>query len=316
MNPIKLIPWRRVGFLFAGLLLLTLVVGYSGATEIWTRVSGIRFLYVILLGLSSLGVLCRTFSWQLILGRPSVSFLGLFRLLVSGEALDQTSRLIPVKGPTYSAPVLNRRYQRPDALDSMIVHRALMSLARFRLGWVSLVIGFAHAFYLPRSWSWGLCLLALVGGLLGRNLLNSPERLIFLSPAVRGGLEESSRILRGWTTEHRWKSLVVEMLLLFGETIGLIEIFLIGRAILSPFDPSLALILYSSSLIVPMLCQFLPGTLGILEIIFGGFLFFAVGGVGLVGGVSLQLVRRLRAIFWMTVGLLWVGNPLKALRND
>lgn len=326
LNPLKLISLKRISLLLGGLVLLSALIGFRGPSLIGSQVAGIGPVYGLVLGLSLIGLLFRTFSWKIALGRSRISFLRLFRLNAGGEALNAISSILPLRGDTLNFSAL-RAGGEANPPDSIVIDRGIRRLAGFLFLWPGLALGAFFAAPLPNPLRLGIAFLALAGGgfCVGA-VFTAPSGLFapvirriralplpFLpSPAVLGQCEEIDRLLLRFFNEKRVSFYSSLLLHLVAQGLFTAEIFLIGRALLPDFSVPLALVLTATAPLASRFFPLIPGAFGLLEILFAVILGLAFGGAGCSAGISLQLVRRIRALFWVIVGFVIQGNPLKA----
>ena len=83
---------------------------------------------------------------------------------------------------------------------------------------------------------------------------------------------------------------------------GVGEIYLIARLLKIPIGFEGALYLASLTVLINIVFVFIPGSMGVLEGAFGALCHLL--NLNPLSGVAIQLVRRLRAIFWVFVGLI------------
>ena len=87
-----------------------------------------------------------------------------------------------------------------------------------------------------------------------------------------------------------------------GRALGILEIYLIVQ--LMGYNVSLEHCLYLASLtiLINMVFVFIPGSMGVME---GGYgALFHLLKLNSAYGIAIQLVRRVRAYFWIGIGLL------------
>ena len=90
-----------------------------------------------------------------------------------------------------------------------------------------------------------------------------------------------------------------------GRLLGIAEIYIIGTVVSSEFTFFAALVLAALAPMVNAVFAFVPGALGILEGANGGMLYLM--HMDPATGITIQIAKRLRAIFWILLGLFFLG---------
>lgn len=323
LNLSKLIPWKKLGFLLVGLIILIALISYYGAADIGKTIIGFGGTYIIILLLSFFWFFLQSLAWNTTLGEQDVSFWSLFKIKLSGEGLNMLSPFTLVGGDPVRVDLLKKQGV-PAAAGSIVADNAVRSLTILIVIVVGLIIA---PWNLGGLFLWvktGIPVLTAVIILLLLNNWRGSQQGFFSStitafqsfqlckktcPALRGTLEESDRLLANFYAERRGAFFQALLLHLLGQGLKVAEIYLIGTVIFPEFSLALALLLAALLPIVMTLFSFLPGSLGILEAVFGGIVALALGGPAAAAGVSLVLIRRIRALFWIIVGLALAGNP-------
>ena len=98
-----------------------------------------------------------------------------------------------------------------------------------------------------------------------------------------------------------------------GRILGVVEISIIFTYLTGQPYPLLSLMLATLTSALNFVFAFIPGALGILESFYAGFFYFYGQKPSL--GVAMQLIRRLRALFWICVGVILL-NREKRVRAE
>jgi len=120
------------------------------------------------------------------------------------------------------------------------------------------------------------------------------------------------RISRFYRHDHK-RFIAVLGLHFLGRLLGVVEIFLIASLLSISLPLSGALFLASLSILVNMLFVFIPGSMGVMEGAYGALC--ALMGIPLISGVAIQLVRRVRTLFWISIGLVFMLLYSRSIRS-
>ncbi len=325
LNLKKIIPWKKILLLLVGIGLIVFLVRHYGAGSIGGSLLGFGGSYITILILSFFWYFLQTLAWNMALNRSEVSFWSLFKTKLGGEGLNMVSPFALVGGDPVRVDLLKKQ-QVEAAGGSIVADRGVQWLSLGIVIVVGLTVGVWNLTNLHTALRWTiptLTLLALVYLLwnwrkgddgLFSSLLRSVQRCKTCqkaSPAVRGTLNEHDRLLTQFYRERRgpfWQALLLHLL---AQALRVAEIYLIGTILLPTFPLALALTLAALAPITIALFCFLPAGLGALEGVFAGAVCLSLGEPTAIVGISLALIRRVRALAWIFLGLGLVGNPFK-----
>lgn len=306
-------------FLIVGLAALVGIVLHIGLEPIQHTVSqlGLLHLWLILLpmilvyGLEALG-------WQLTLGSHarSVGFIRLFAIRMAGETVNVTTPTAYVGGEPLKAYLL-KRYGVPmvDGLASVITAKTTMTFSQV----LFILLGLALAFWIlgdsGHYWvamsvsvgvlAFGVGLFVLLQrhgiGMGCLRLLRACRIQLGFLEQREPQLQELDGTIRGFYSQHQqafYAALAIFFLAWLMETL---EVY----AILYFLDVSLDVWTSISIAALTGLIKggtfFIPGSLGAQE---GGYtLLLMTFGYSEVTGITFALIRRLREILWILLGL-------------
>lgn len=302
-----------------GLLALAGIVWHIGFASILSTASQlgpfalvIIFLpMVIVYGLEALG-------WHLTLGgyAPRVGFGRLFAIRMAGEAVNVTTPAAYMGGEPLKAYLL-KQYGVPmvDGLASVVTAKTAMTIAQvmFILLGVLLafwLIGTSEDYLLAAIFSVGLLVFGLAlfvtvqryGLAMGflRLLELFRIRLRFLEKR-RSQLLELDQTIRQFYTSHRrtfYLTLATFFIAWLTETF---EVYAILYYLGAEVDMLSSVSIAALTILIKGGTFFIPGSLGAQE---GGYLLLLLSyGYTDVTGITFALVRRLREIIWILVGL-------------
>ena len=314
----SLSPWR-VGFLLLGLAVLVLLLRQIGLSTLlaYGRRLGWTFLALIVLygGVHFL----RTLSWRACLREegkrlPLGSALSLW---VAGESVAYLS--FGWSGEAFRAAATREVVPVERCLSALLVSRIFYIYASLILTTVSF---FLSLFLLPLAGA-ARGVVAATALLMGAAVLfplSGGARAIRLLRPVEAALarrksspllQRLQRLVRALEDDlaavfSQQKSTLVQLLglNLLATLAGVLEVFLVLRALSVPTGPAAALLIEGMSKVLSIFTYWVPGTVGVRE---GGVvLIFRLFQMSAALAVTLVLVRRARALAWAGIGSLLV----------
>lgn len=322
--------WRLVnGLLLAvGLVLLGLLVVHLDGAEVLSHL--VRAGWMLLPAFAAYvgGLVASAGAWRESLGTdgPRPSFSRVLAVFWAGHALNSTTT--GVSGEWYKATVLSREVDGNRVVASLLVYSYLTAVSIL----VTLVVGPLACLLwvdLPARVVAGVLVAGLVlcvGLLLLRVLLRRGlstglvrvgRRLRLLRRVDWHGIEERARRVDahvGWF-RSRHPGAYARAILFVGlaRVTAVVELWLFLTALQPAEDPArtlfLAVLMQSVTQVVTTVANLLPGDLGVTEA--SAALLFEVLGLDPAVGFSVALLRRLRRVLGIGVGLV-LGGSLEA----
>ena len=310
----------RILFLLIGMVVLGGLVWHIGPSQILHTAEQLGLLSICIILLPLLAVyLLEAYGWQLTLGpwTKHVSFLHLFAVRMAGEAINATTPTGMVGGEPMKAYLL-KRYDVPmvDGLASLVTAKTAMVLAQVLfmllgiclmvwllggsdnnvlaagIGVAMLAFGLFMLFMIQRH-GIGMGLLTIFRkiGLPLRYLESREAQLLDLDNTIRGFYRDRASTFR-----------LAVLIYFVAWAIETFEVY----AILYFLDMDVTWLASFSIAAISVLIKgagfFIPGSLGAQE---GGYLFLLMGfGYDEVTGITFALIRRLREILWIIIGLI------------
>ena len=306
-------------FLIIGLAALVGIILHIGLDPILHAVSQVGFLHfglillpmIVVYGLEAVG-------WQLTLGAHAqkVGFLRLCAIRMAGETVNVTTPTAYVGGEPLKAYFL-KRYGVPmvDGLASVITAKTTMTLAQI----LFILLGLALAFwFIGDSTQYRLAMLVSVGmlacgiglfvllqrqglGMACLNLLRTCGiRWAFLETR-EPQLQELDGIIRSFYSQHQqtfYRTMAVFFLAWLTETL---EVYAILYYLGANIDIGTSISIAALAVFIKGGTFFIPGSLGAQE---GGYTLLLMSfGYSEVTGITFALIRRLREILWILLGL-------------
>lgn len=310
----------RVLFLLLGAAFLWIVLQKIGLETLRGYLPQFRLLWIPLLLISSLWYLLYGLAWGQFIWKEgrSPSLLKLFRIKIVGEAANTLTPFNFVGGDPLRIYLLRNFLPMTQATATVVVDRTLQMMAtlavvlvgmvtafviipgipHFYRTWLPVVVGgislFVFLFFLSQQRGFFATILGLIPTRLGR----------FRSQLDRKAQGLDEKILQCYR-EDRWAFTRALGLHLAGRLLGVLEVYLVGRWFQSDFGIITALELTALAPMVNLLFVFVPGALGIMEGAFSGVLFLLGFDPSL--GIAIQMAKRLRATFWISMGFLFFG---------
>ena len=306
-------------FLIFGLTALVGIVWHIGLELILDSVSQLgTFPFLVILLPMVLVYGLDASAWRLTLGRYAqrVGFFRLFAIRMAGEAVNVTTPTAYVGGEPLKAYIL-KRYGVPmvEGMASVITAKTTMTLAQvlfilLGLGITFWILDAASHYWVAMLVSFGL--LAFGVGLfvmfqrygLGMGCLTLFRacgiRLVFLEQR-ESQLQDMDSTIRQFYSENRptfYMALGVFFLGWFCETL---EVYAILYYMNVEVDLWTSIAIAALAVFIKGGAFFIPGSLGAQE---GGYTLLLMSfGYTEVTGITFALIRRLREILWILVGL-------------
>jgi uncharacterized protein (TIRG00374 family) len=309
----------KLTFLIVGLAALVGIVLHIGLEPIHQTVSQLGFLHfgIILLPMILVYGL-EAWGWQVTMGSHAqkVGFFRLFAIRMAGETVNVTTPTAYVGGEPLKAYLL-KRYGVPmvDGLASVITAKTTMTLAQV----LFILLGLALAFWIiGDAGHYWVAMLASVGVLgFGVGLFVLLQRygigmgclgflracgiqLAFLEKR-EPQLQELDDTIRGFYSQHQqpfYGALALFFLAWLTETL---EVYAILYFLDVGIDVWASISIAALTVFIKGGTFFIPGSLGAQE---GGYTLLLMSfGYSEVTGITFALIRRLREILWILLGL-------------
>ena len=310
--------WSRPALVLAGLGVVAYLGYRIGPRAVWDSIHALGWRLLVLLWFPfSLAAILDTLGWGILLSRHRVPFAVLLRARLAGEAVNLTTPTASVGGEPLKAYLLRPYVPLAEGLGSVVVDKTTVVAGQLLLLLAGLCLG---ATVLPTSHplmlTMGLLLavqivavsgfilvqmLGIFGGsgrILGRMGRGPTER-------YQSGLNAMDRWLSRFYREHRGPLLASTLLHAAAWATGGIEIYLVLVFLGADASVMTALILEAFGAAIKFATFMIPASLGALE---GGYVaVFSALGLGGALGLSYTLIRRLREVTWVVLGLVWLA---------
>ncbi len=313
----------RLVFLVAGVVVLGGLLWHIGLFRIWGTVERVGLVAFCMILVPFLVVyLLDTYGWSLTLGRwaSRVGFVRLFMVRMAGEAINATTPTAMLGGEPMKAYLLTR-YEIPmvEGLASVVTAKTVMTLAQI----LYMVLGLSVTLWLVGGTEYNVLVAFVSVGLLGfgvflflvvqryglgRGLLAVADTCRIRSQrleALRPWLLELDRTIRTFYGQRR-RTFILSMGVHFTAWLTeLVEVHAILYFLGAEVGWLSSLSIAAMTALIKGSVSFVPGGLGVQE---GGYLVFLMAlGYSEVTGLTFAVIRRIREILWILVGLLFLA---------
>ncbi len=313
----------RLVFLIIGFLALVGLVWYIGPSQIFLAVEQLSSLAIFVIFLTMVPVYgLEAYGWQLTLGSLTtrVGFLRLFAVRMAGEAINMTTPTGYVGGEPMKAYLLQQYgVDLVDGLASVVTAKTTLVLAQILfmlmgMGLTVWILGSSDYNLLAALVSVGMLALGLfllfavqrygIGAGLLRLLRAIKIRLAFLEAREAKLLELDETIQKFYRERHATFLFAVGVFFL-GWLAEALEVYAILYFLDVQVDLLSSLAIAALAVLIKGSVFFIPGSLGAQE---GGYLLLLLAfGYDNVTGMTFALLRRLREIIWIVVGLVFLA---------
>ena len=255
-----------------------------------------------------------TLGWRYAFLRNDVPFTTLFSVRVVGEAFNMATPTATLGGEAMKSWLLRGRLPMSQTLPSVIVAKTTITIGQALLLLLGVLLARATlAAHTPllAVMQWLVVIEALVLGTFAvaqtRGLLGRSGRLLQrlgVHPPVATGeaLGRVGEALARFYREHPGRLTLSIAFHFVGWLLGAVETWLILDFLGVPVSLLTAAVIEAFGMAIRVATFLIPGNLGALE---GGYAAtFAALGLGSTIGVTFSLVRRIREVAWIALGLL------------
>ncbi|MBT3181285.1 MAG: hypothetical protein HN337_02115 [Deltaproteobacteria bacterium] len=312
----------RYLFLAIGAVFFALLIRKIGIETVLSNMRLIGWWFVAVLSISGTWYMFYTFGWMQFLHRLSdgIRFWDLFRIKITGEAVNTLTPINFIGGDPMRIYLLKKNFPVSEGAASVVVDRTLHSIATLLVIMIGIIVSFLTFDNLPANIKYGVPIALIVSlafmifilihqrrGFFGL-MINICKRLRikreFSEKTVNKFMQLDAHIVEFYEMNH--KGFIIALCShIFGRLLGIAEIYIIGTVVSSEFTFFTALVLAALAPMVNAVFAFIPGALGILEGAYSGVLYLM--HMDPATGITIQIAKRLRAIFWILLGLYFLG---------
>jgi putative membrane protein len=308
----------RILFLFLGLALLVLLLTQVDLAKVKTYLAEMGWAFPLIFLPYAVVYCCDTLGWRFAFG-PSltVPFRTLFLTRVGGEAVNNLTPFAYLGGEPVKAHVLTR-FQVPiiQGMAASIIAKLLISISQFFFVILGGTLALSHLVTRPDV-LWPLVVIILIVGVLLAGLTYGLRVGLFtilfavldrwrLTPSFlgrwRAQLRELDETIGDFSRQHPSLLAVSLGFHLLGWVLGSLEVLAIFYAVGFPLSLREAIAIEALASVVKAMAFFIPGSLGVQD--GGNVLLLALFGYPSSFGLTFSLVRRMRELLWISIGLL------------
>lgn len=312
----------RVVFILVGAVLLVALVRTIGIQTIVDNIAALGWRFIPILFLSFCWYALYTTGWMQFLNRlgDGIGFWELFRIKITGEAVNTMTPANFIGGDPMRIYLLRKNFPLSEGAASVVVDRTLASAATIAVVVLGVVVGFLTLDHLPANLKYGVPIAAIVCiGFIAFVLVHQRRgffslmlgicrrlgiRREFSEKTERRFRQLDAHIIDFYEANHRG-FLVALGCHILGRLLGVIEVYAIGRAVDDEFTLFAALMLTALAPMVNVVFAFIPGAFGVMEGAYSGVLYLL--HLNPAVGITIQIAKRLRAAFWIALGLFFLG---------
>lgn len=323
----KLISLAVCAGLFALLILKT------GPAVILSRVYefGWGFLFVIFI--SGARHLLRTAAWFKAIDRHErrVRFRDLFGIRIAGEAITDLTFLGPLLGETVKGVTLSKHVSAEHSASSLVIENLAYSFSASLLVVTGLVLFITEYPLAPAVRTGSLITLAAlflataliglivkkryrVAGRIVDGLRKLDLRWLDRLHDQREKVAAFEENVHGFWQAHKISSAIILALELLSVVAGVVEAWVILAMTVHRMSLFAAFMVETVNRVVNLFFAFVPMRVGVDE--GGAALVLKTVGYGAAEGVSLAVIRKIRMLFWVAVGLVMVSRYSLSLKGN
>lgn len=251
-----------------------------------------------------------TLGWRYAFAYDRVPFLRLMAARVAGEAVNVMTAVAPVGGDAIKVWLLRPHVPYRESVASVIIAKTTITLSQtlFLLLGVAVALALSVDARLVAAMLWlllaelvgaGGFLLVQVTGLLGRGARRLAR---FGKLKAIASAENLDQTLQSFY-RRQWRRFSFSMgFHLLGWLMGVFETWLFLKVLHVPASLATAVVIETLGSAVRFATFFMPGSLGALE--GANTVAFAALGFGAQAGLAFSLLRRLRQVVWIGLGVL------------
>jgi uncharacterized protein (TIRG00374 family) len=301
-----------------------------GVGEVLHHLAVVKWSFPAVLLVAFLWHLSNSLAWGFAFppGAFKPPFPTLLRAKLAGDAVSQLTPLANLGGEPLKAYLLRGQAPTSLGLAAVVVNKTIQVLTGLvfsSLGFLMVVFYWDLPHPLPRSVQLGLAAVLAASGLaiwglyrqqrhLFTSLLGLIRRLGVKTDWIESKMAKARRIdghIGHFYHRHKGRLAAVVACHALGWLLGTCETWVILQALGVDIDFAVALLLTSLSVSINSLFFFMPSNIGVLE---GSqvFLFLSLG-LNPAAGLSLGIVKRLRKVFWICVGWVFLSQMSRKL---
>lgn len=318
-----MIKFLKIALPGIGLLFLGYLIGTMGPGEIGRHLAILKWSFPLALTLACTWHITNSIAWSFAFspegGRPKLR--SLFMAKLAGEAVSQLTPLANLGGEPLKAYLLRSETPAWSNLSAVVINKTAQTLTGIGFTMIGLSLVFFYwdlPVQIPLAIKLGLAALMAMAVLLVILLWKRHQRLFssivrvlkklgMHTEGVEGRMAKAARIdasISHFYRAHKTRFFLVLLFHSAGWLLGACETFVILRSLESSISFPVAFLITSLTVIINSLFFFMPSNIGVLE---GGQVFLLTTlGLNPAVGLSLGLAKRMRKVFWISIGWLFL----------
>jgi uncharacterized protein (TIRG00374 family) len=321
----------RVLFLLIGVGLLAVLLTQINLSTVGMYMREMGWAFPLVFLPYAVVYVCDTIGWKFAFGpSTSIPFRALFLTRIAGESINNLTPFAYLGGEPVKAHLLTRLHiPMVEGMAAAIMAKLLISMAQFAFVILGGALAMSHLVTRP-DLLWTLVVVMMAGGaglgLLTRalhvglftqiyNLLDRWRLTPSLLERWRDHLRSLDATIVGFYRQHP-RHLGFSLLWHFlGWVTGSLEVFALFYAVGVPLRLTEALAIEALASVAKGVAFFIPGSLGVQD--GGNVLIIALFGFPPSLGLTFSVVRRMRELVWISLGLLillrhygWRSQPV------
>jgi len=311
--------------------LFVLLIEKTGPAVIASRIYDVGAGFLILILISGFRHLLRTTAWYNAIERRErhIRFRDLFGIRIAGEAVTDLTILGPLLGETVKGVTLAKHVTAEHSASSLVVENLAYSFSVGLLVVSGLVL-FITEYPLPDSVRAGSFAALGIFFLAGCLIALVVKKRYRVASRVFDGLKKldlrwmerlhdkrekvilfEENVYSFWHA-HKGASVLILLLEMLAVLTGVLEAWIILSLTVHRASFFAAFMVEMVNRVVNLFFAFVPMRIGVDE--GGAALVLKTVGYGAVEGVSLAIIRKIRTLFWVAVGLVMVSHYSLSLK--
>ncbi len=307
-----------------GLLFLGYLIGKLGPDEILRNFVLMKWSFPLVLLLAGSWHVTNSLAWSFAF--PPGAFRPRFRMLImaklAGDAVNQLTPLANIGGEPLKAYLLKHESPTSRGLASVVINKTAQIMTGLLFTTVGLGLVVIHnlqaPYAIPLPLRVGFALLLMLGaGLMWlffmkqqhmfSSLLNLLRRVGVNTRLLESRMAKAANIddnIKRFYRDYKGRFFLVLLFHAMGWLLGACETFVILKTLVPSTGFQVAFLITALTVVINSLFFFMPSNIGVLE---GGQVFlFLTLGLSPTMGLSLGIVKRMRKIFWIFLGWLFL----------
>ncbi|MFQ5739409.1 MAG: lysylphosphatidylglycerol synthase domain-containing protein [Acidobacteriota bacterium] len=303
-----------------GFGLLAALIGWIGPATLLRQLAALKWVLPVLMALGLVKHALRAWAWKRALDAEGVlfPFPELLRVRIGSQALAYLSSM----GLLVSEPLKPWLLRKKAPIARTIPATLVEAGVYWSTSLLITTIGTFAAVHLVASGhdAWTLSVIAVVIFAAVVLLLFAPTPLLpglagYVAQRSGGGSKWAMRLEKAAEMEKQMRSFRLRkpgtVVAIFGfhmllQVVMFAEVWMVLRAVGVRIDIFYLTMIEAASRIVKMMSFFIPGRVGADEAGAAGA--FLLIGLSPAAGLTLAVARRIQALFWTAIGLLWLGR--------